>query len=167
MWPSQHLNQTTRVALLCFSGRREVAALGKINNKNIWKQQEVSDLKIRSKCGPVIIESRNSYYRVVSSESDLCSTFVVAVFTGAKLDGLTRSLTHPRLRTSEAVSNQGSVRAVAVWIELNVMMEYHVTNISSVMPAVQRPPGHVGNVREVWKNGADGPTHKRGHFRMG
>ena len=89
------------------------------------------------------------------------------IFTGAKLDGLTRSLAHPRWRTSEAASNQGSVRAVAVWIELNIVMEYHVTNISSVTPAVQRPPGHVGNVREVWKNGAGGPTHKRGHFRMG
>ena len=31
-------------------------------------------------------------------------------FTGAKLDGLTRSLAHPRWRTSEAVSKHGSVR---------------------------------------------------------
>ena len=38
--------------------------------------------------------------------------------TGAKLDGLTRSLAHPTWRTSEAVSNQGSVRAVAVWVGL-------------------------------------------------
>ena len=70
-------------------------------------------------------------------------------FTGAKLGGLTRLLAHPRWRTSEAVSKKGSVRAVAVWIELNVVMEYHVTNISPVIFAVQRPPGHVRNVREV------------------
>ena len=32
--------------------------------------------------------------------------------------GLTRSLAHPRWRTSEAMSKQGSVHAVAVWVGL-------------------------------------------------
>ena len=38
---------------------------------------------------------------------------------GAKLDGLTRSLAHPRWRTSEAMNKQGSVHtAAAVWVGL-------------------------------------------------
>ena len=45
-------------------------------------------------------------------------SLAASILTGAKLDGLTRSLAHPRWRTSEAVSNQGSVRAVAVWVGL-------------------------------------------------
>ena len=52
-------------------------------------------------------------------------------------------------------------------MELSVVIEYHATDISSVLPAVQGPPGHVRNVREVWKDGDDGSTNKRGHFRMG
>ena len=35
------------------------------------------------------------------------------------------------------------------------------------MPAVQRPPDDVRNVKEVWKNGEDRLTHKFGQLRMG
>ena len=51
--------------------------------------------------------------------------------TGAKLDWLTRSLAHPRWRTSEAVSNQGSVRAVAVWVGLLKWDYYFVMNLGT------------------------------------
>ena len=53
-------------------------------------------------------------------EYHICPTLdkVNNILTGAKLDGLTRSLAHPKWRTSEAMSKQGSVRAVAVWVGL-------------------------------------------------
>ena len=41
-----------------------------------------------------------------------------ANITGAKLDGLTRSLSHPRWRESEAMCKHGSVRKVTVWVGL-------------------------------------------------
>ena len=47
-------------------------------------------------------------------------------FTGATLDGLTRSLAHPKWRTSEAVRQQGSIRAVAVWVGLLKRYYYFV-----------------------------------------
>ena len=69
--------------------------------------------------------------------------------TGAKLDGLTRSL---------AVSKHGgAVLAGAVWTERNLATEYHVSNISSAMSAVQRPPGHGPLTRYVKLRVANAP----------
>ena len=53
-------------------------------------------------------------------------------FTGAKLNGLTRSLAHPSWRTSEAVSNQGSLRAVAVWVGLLKWDYYFVVILETI-----------------------------------
>ena len=58
--------------------------------------------------------------------------YIDMMVTGAKLDGLTRSLAHPTWRTSEAVSNQGSVRAVAVWVGL-LKWDYYFVMISGTI----------------------------------
>ena len=80
------------------------------------------------------------------------------IFTGAKLDGLTRSLARPRCRTSEAMSKQGSVRVVAVWVGLLKWDYYFVM----VLETIEQK----GNLKilantimsSVWKMARDGLT---------
>ena len=46
--------------------------------------------------------------------------YVIVTFTGATLDGLTRSLAHPRWRTSEAMSKQAPfVQLLYGWVSKN------------------------------------------------
>ena len=57
---------------------------------------------------------------------------IAAISTRAKLDGITRSLAHPKWRMSEATSKQGSVLAVAVWVGLLKWDYYFVMILGTI-----------------------------------
>ena len=78
--------------------------------------------------------------------------------TGAKLDGLTRSLAHPTWRTSEAVSNQGSVRADAVWVGLLKWDYYFVMILGTIEQKETLKILTYKVVRSVRKTARDGLT---------